>query len=114
MIRSPASTRPLAFWSTGVALVLSTVIALSVLVGVFRVAAAVTAAPVGGVPEAVAVLDTWPAFTSAWVTGYAAAVQVVEAPGSSVVAGQLTAPTFGSVTPTAVRVTLPALVTTNE
>ncbi len=34
----------------------------------FAVEVAVTAAPVGGVPAAVAVLLTAPAFTSAWVS----------------------------------------------
>ena len=38
-------------------------------------------------------------------------MQVVDAPGASVVTGQVTGPTFGSVTPTEVRVTLPVLVT---
>ena len=44
------------------------------------------------------------------------AVQVVEAPGASVAAGQMTAesPGSGSATPTPERVTLPPLVTTNE
>ena len=50
-------------------------------------------------PVAVAELATVPASTSAWVTTYAAAVQVVPAPGARVVAGQLTVPTLGSVTP---------------
>ncbi len=40
------------------------------------------------------------------------AVQVVVAPGASVVTGQLTAPTLGSAITTDVSVTLPVLVTT--
>ena len=40
------------------------------------------------------------------------AVQVVVAPGASVVTGQLTAPALGSATVTEVRVTLPVFVTT--
>jgi hypothetical protein len=72
----------------------------------------VTAAPVGGVPDAVAVLFTVPASTSAWVTVYVA-VQVVEIPGSSEVTGHETVPTFESLTPTVVSVTLPVFFTTN-
>src|SRR5580765_4365811 len=74
---------------------------------------AVTGAPVGGVPDAVAVLTTWPASTSAWVVVYVAE-HVVDAPGARVVTPwQLTAERPGrrSVTPTEVRVTLPELVT---
>ncbi len=40
-------------------------------------------------------------------------MQVVAAPGASVVCGQLMAPTFASVTATPVSVTLPVLVTMN-
>src|ERR1035437_483105 len=68
--------------------------------------------PLGGVPLAVAVLLTTPAFTSAWVMVWtAAAVQVSLAPGRSVELGQLTVPAVGSLTPTEVRVTVPVLVT---
>ena len=56
---------------------------------------AVTGAPVGGVPATVAVLSTTSASTSAWVSVYVA-VQVVEAPGASVVTGQVTVPTLAS------------------
>ena len=70
-----------------------------------------TALPVGGVPEAVATLCTTPASTSAWISVYVL-VQVVCAPGVSVVAGHETPPTVGSFTPTELRVTLPVLVTT--
>ena len=71
-----------------------------------------TTGPLGGVPWAVAVLLTTPASTSAWVMVYGAlAVQVSLTPGASVKLGQPTVPAFGSVTPTAVRVTLPVLVT---
>ena len=75
----------------------------------------VTAGPDGGVPLAVAVLVMTPAFTSFWVI-VRVAVQVVVAPGANVVVGQLMAdsPVRGSVMPTAVRVTLPVLVTRNE
>ena len=66
----------------------------------------------GGVPWAVAVLLTTPAFTSAWLMVWTAlAVQVSLAPGASVGLGQVTAPAVGSVTPTEVRVTVPVLVT---
>src|SRR6201991_692065 len=47
----------------------------------------VTAGPVGGVPEAVAVFVTEPASTSACVTAYVP-VHEVDCPGSSVVTGQ--------------------------
>ncbi len=40
-------------------------------------------------------------------------MQVVDSPGSSVVCGQVTAPTSGSSTTMSVRVTVPELVTTN-
>ena len=81
--------------------------------GVLVESSSVTFGPEGGVPLAVAVLFTVPASTSAWVSTYAAAVQVVLAPGSRVLAAQVTVPTFGSVTPTVVRVTVPMLVTLN-
>ena len=73
----------------------------------------VTAAPVGGVPDAVAVLFTVPASTSACVSVYVF-VQVVVAAGASVETGQETVPTFGSLTPTLVNVTLPVFFTRNE
>ena len=41
-------------------------------------------------------------------------MQVVDAPGARVVAGQVMPGTFGSVTVTAVSVTLPVFVTANE
>jgi hypothetical protein len=74
---------------------------------------AVTAAPVGGIPDAVAVLFTTPASTSPCVNEYDF-VHVVDTPGASWVTGQLTGPTFGSLTPTDVTVTLPVFFTTNE
>ena len=67
--------------------------------------------PAGLRALAVAVLRTLPASTSAWVMVYASAVQVVLAPGASVVAGQVAPPTLGSVMATAVRVWAPVLVT---
>src|ERR1700744_2330852 len=69
---------------------------------------AVTAAPVGGVPVAVPVLVMWPRSTSVWLV-VTLAVQVSLAAGASVVVGQVMAVSrgAGSVTPTAVRVTLP-------
>ena len=75
----------------------------------------VTAAPTGGVPEATALLTIDPVSRSAWVDTYVA-VQVVVAPGASVVTGQVTAdrPGNGSATPTPDSVTLPVLVTANE
>ena len=75
----------------------------------------VTAGPVGGVPEVVAVFVTTPAFTSDWVM-VRVAVHVVDAPGAKVVDGQLMLdrPANGSVMITEVRVTLPVLVTANE
>ena len=78
-------------------------------------AAEFTAGPDGGVPLAVAVLLIEPALTSAWVM-VRVAVQVVEAPGARIVAGQVMAdnPGSGSVMATAVKVTLPVFVTANE
>ncbi len=111
---SPASTRPLPLVSTGVPAVLTRPMVAAALVATELVSLAVVAAPVGGVPVAVAVLDTLPESTSAWVITYGAAVHVVEAPGASVLAGQLMPVTLGSVTPTAVSVTSPVLVTRNE
>ena len=75
----------------------------------------VTTGPDGGVPDVVAVLLIVPAFTSAWVI-VRVAVHVVNAPGASVVDGQLTTdnPVSGSETATAVNVTLPVFVTRNE
>ena len=74
----------------------------------------VTGGPLGGVPVAVAVFAIDPASMSACVAVYDA-VQVVDADGANVDAGQLTAdrPGSGSVTATEVNVTLPVLVTTN-
>ena len=73
------------------------------------------AGPLGGVPEADAVLIMDPAFTSAWVMERVA-VQVVDTPGAKVELGQETIdnPVNGSVTATEVKVTLPVLVMTNE
>ena len=72
----------------------------------------VTVAPAGFRPVTVAVLFTAPAFTSACVIAYGAVVvQVVLAPGASVVAGQVVAPTFASTTATLVIVCAPVLVT---
>ena len=75
----------------------------------------VTTGPEGGVPDAVAVLVTTPAFTSACVI-VRVAVHVVDAPGANVVDGQLIAdkPDRGSVMLTDVNVTLPVFVTRNE
>ena len=68
--------------------------------------------PLGGSPLAVAVLLTTPASTSAWVMVYGVvAVQVSLTPGASEELGQVTAPAFGSLTPTEPRVTVPVLVT---
>ena len=72
----------------------------------------VTAGPVGGLPEAMAVFATTPAFTSDCVI-VLVAVHVVENPGSKIVAPQLIVdrPGSGSVMATEVRVTLPVLPT---
>jgi hypothetical protein len=91
---------------------LSTAIAGADEIGVVTESVPVTGEPVGGVPDAVAVFTTCPASTSAWVSVYVF-VHVVDAPGASVVVGQDTVPTFGSLTPTEVSVTLPVFVTTN-
>ena len=67
--------------------------------------------PPGGVPVAVALLSTVPASTSACVI-VCVPVQVVLAPGASVVTGQTAAASrFASSTTMPVIVTLPVLVT---
>ncbi len=110
---SPASTRPLALTSTGVAAVLSRAIERWSVVGVVTVSGGeVTSGPVGGVPVTVAVLTTEPLFASAWVIVYVA-VQTRVWPGSSGVAGQVTTATSASSTVTPVSVTAPVLVTVN-
>jgi hypothetical protein len=96
----------------GVPACLSSAIAGDRVTGVLTELVPVTAAPVGGVPVAVAVLFTTPASTSACVSVYDF-VHVVDAPGASDATGQDTGPTFGSETPTLVSVTLPAFLTTN-
>ena len=59
-------------------------------------------------------LATKPASTSAWSTVCGAAVQVVVAPGASVVVGQLTRPAVGSVTWMLSSVTVPVFSTRND
>ena len=67
--------------------------------------------PPGGVPVTVALLLTVPASTSAWVI-VCVPVQVVEAPGASVVTGQVAgASNCASFTTMPVSGTLPVLVT---
>ena len=75
----------------------------------------VTAGPLGGAPDAVAVFTIEPAFMFAKVTVYDA-VHVVDAEGANVDAGHDTTdrPGSGSVTPTDVKVTLPVFVTKKE
>ena len=71
----------------------------------------VTAVPAGLRPVAVAVLVIAPASTSAWVIVYGVVVvQVVDAPGASVVAGQVVAPTLASTIATFVIVVAPVFV----
>ena len=107
---SPASTPLALFLSVGVPATLSTTRPVAVLVTTrAEDGPAAAVVPVGVRPEAVAVLVTAPASTSAWVIVYEA-VQVVVAPGASVVVGQPTGPVFGSATATSVRVTAPGLV----
>src|SRR6516164_2630758 len=93
--------------------VLTTEIAGMRVPGITTEDGAVTTTPVGEVPVAVPVLEMLPLSTSACVVVYVA-VQVVDAPGASVVMPpQLITdrPECGSVTPTAWRVTFPVLVT---
>ncbi len=60
-------------------------------------------------------LLTTPASTSAWViVRCAVAVQVVDAPGASVVTGQVTAPAIGSLIARVVSVTVPVFLTRND
>ena len=76
---------------------------------------AVTSGPLGGVPDAVAVLRIEPASMSATVTVYDA-VHVVDTDGANVDTGHEIAdkPGNGSVTAIAVSVTLPMFETKNE
>ena len=97
----------------GVPACLSSVIAGDRVIGEITELVAVTADPDGGVPVAVAVLFTTPASTSACVNEYDF-VHVVAAAGARVPTGHVTGPTFGSLTPTDVNVTLPVFLTTNE
>ena len=69
--------------------------------------------PDGGVPVAVAVFTTLPADTSPAVVRRDP-VQVADAPGARDVAVHVTPVVLGSVTVTAVTVTLPLFVTVNE
>ncbi|MFF3443368.1 hypothetical protein [Streptosporangium sp. NPDC002721] len=108
--------RPAAAVADGEAVFNSVRSGAAVMVTVAVDGADVTAGPVGGVPEAVAVFTITPASTSAWVTVYVL-VHVVEACGASVVTGQVA--TGGapdpenavSVTPKPVNVALPLLTT---
>jgi hypothetical protein len=97
----------------GVPACLSSVIAGERVIVLVAELVADTAAPVGGVPDALAVLFTTPASTSACVSRYVF-VHVVDTPGASCVTGHVTVPTFGSLTPTLVNVTLPVFFTRNE
>ena len=74
----------------------------------------VTGLPRGSLAPAVAVLVTEPASTSVWVTTCAPDVQVVDAPGESVVTGQATAPAVGSLIATLVTVVVPVSATRND
>jgi hypothetical protein len=74
----------------------------------------VTAPPDGDLPPAVAVLETTPASTSAWVITCGPAVHVVLAPGANDVTGHDTTPAEGSATTTEVTVTVPVFVTLND
>src|SRR3954464_6491016 len=83
--------------------------------GVVVESVSVTSEPVGGVPWAVAVFATVPAFTSACVSAYVLSVHATVAPGASGPDGQLIAPpSFGSLTVTGFSVTLPVFFTVNE
>ena len=70
-------------------------------------------APPGSTAEAVAVLSTSPASTSAWVTTCGSAAQVNDAPGGSRPGAQLTGPAVGSSTETECTVTVPVSCTRN-
>ncbi|GAB2588528.1 hypothetical protein GCM10009593_29440 [Microlunatus antarcticus] len=70
----------------------------------------VTRVPCGLRAVTVAELLTVPASTSAWVIAYGVVVvQVVVAPGASVVTGQVVAPTLASTTASVVSVDVPEL-----
>ena len=109
---SPASpTTPLVFVSATAAL-LSSVSDGVAAIGVFVVSGGlVVVPPPGGVPLAVALLFTVPAFTSAWVI-VCVPVQMVLAPGTSVVTGHMAAASSSaSLIAMPVSVTLPVLLT---
>ena len=111
---SPTPMVPLPSTSTGVPARFTRASATGVPTGVSTVSdGEVTDVPVGELPVARAVFVTLPASSSAAVTVYDA-VQVVLAPGSSVVTGQATEPVILlSATATAVIVVVPVLVTRN-
>ena len=81
--------------------------------GASTASSAVTGPPVGGVPAVAATLCTVFASTSAWVSTYGAAVQFAVTVGGSGPTGQVTAPTFGSVTVIGSSVRVPVFVTAN-
>ncbi|MEU8385210.1 hypothetical protein [Streptosporangium sp. NPDC048865] len=106
--------RPAATTTDGTAVFSSVRLAAGSPVTVAVDRADVTAGPVGGVPEALAVFTIDPASTSACVVSYVP-VQVVEAPGASVVTGHVISGGVPvpekavSVTSTPVNVVLPVL-----
>ena len=69
--------------------------------------------PPGGVPVTVALFTIEPESRSAWVTTWVA-VQVVEAPGASDVAGQVMPVALGLLTVMELSVVAPVFFTTNE
>ena len=91
---------------------LSSVMLGAAAIGVSTESVADTGSPTGGVTVAIAVLVTWPASTSAWVSAWEA-VHVVCAPGASVVTVQVTVPAIGSAIVRPCTVTLPVFVTRN-
>src|SRR5262249_36331011 len=110
---SPGSLRPSWLLSTTFANFTSSSAGLSGRGTVAVDGGEVTELPPGTVPVAGAVLDTEPASKSAWVnTWRLSAVHVVDAPGASVVAGQLIEPARGSCTATR-SVRCPVFVTRN-
>ena len=114
-IVSPRSVRPSALMSVTVADLTRSSADDWAMAGVGRGRVRADASsPPGVTAEPVAVLETTPASTSAWVTVWALDVQVTDAPGASDPAGQVTGPAVGSLTAGAVRVAVPVFFSTKR
>src|SRR6185437_8521536 len=104
---SPRSIAKSPFTSVTAAVLVIWIADVRSIVVVAEAAGETTAVLCGSRPDAVAVLVTDPASTSAWVITCALVVQVVDACGARVVVGHETAAAAGSLTATPVSVVVP-------